>query len=314
VSESQTSASTRASDYPLAIEGVSVAYGDVDALSNVTLHLDAGVTALLGPNGAGKTTLFRVGAGVLPPDAGTARLAGRDPFTDPASKADAGYLAHGPALDGRRSVRANLDFWGRAYGLDASERGERIERVAERFDFAELLDRDGDALSRGQRQRVALGRALLHDPDVLFLDEPTSGLDPTTADRLRGELDDVAADRTLLYATHNLHEAAALADDIAFLRDGELVAHDDVDALLARTDLERGQQVAVDAGGDAEDALRALGYDPERRNGEWLVSLHPDEEPADVVAALVERDVRVSGVRRADADLSDLYRRLEGQR
>ncbi|QSG12344.1 ABC-type multidrug transport system, ATPase component [Halapricum desulfuricans] len=79
---------TAASDAPLAIEGVSVAYGNIQALSTVTLHLDTGVTALLGPNGAGKTTLFRVGAGVLQPDTGTVRIAGRDPFTEPASKAD----------------------------------------------------------------------------------------------------------------------------------------------------------------------------------------------------------------------------------
>lgn len=306
--------STSASDAPLAIEGVSVSYGDVKALSRVTLHLEPGVTALLGPNGAGKTTLFRVGAGILPPDDGTARLAGRDPFTDPASKTDVGYLGHGPALDGRRTVRVNLDFWGQTYGLSETEREARIAHVADRFEFTDLLDRDGDALSRGQRQRVALGRALLHDPTVLFLDEPTSGLDPTTADRLRDELDKIAADRTLLYATHNLHEAAELAERIAFLRDGELIAHDDVDTLFAQTGLAEGRQVAVDAGADAEEALQSFGYNPTREDGEWVVTLRADEEPADVVAALVRQGVRVSGVQRADTDLNDLYRRLEGQR
>lgn len=301
------------SDAPLAVEGVSATYGDLKALSAVTLHLGKGLTALLGPNGAGKTTLFRVGAGVLPPEQGTVRIAGRDPFTDPDAKAEVGYLAHGSSLDGRRTVRANLDFWGRVYGLDASERAERIETVAEQFDFADLLDRDGDALSRGQRQRVGLGRALLHDPAVLFLDEPTSGLDPTTAQALRDELDAVAADRTVLYATHNLHEAAALADDVAFLREGEIVAHDAVETLLAQADVSGGRQVLVDAGADAETALRSLGYDAQRRNGEWLVTLADGEAPADLVARLVDRDVRVSGVDRVETDLDDLYRHLEAR-
>jgi len=304
---------TAESGATLAVEGISVAYGDVQALSTVTLHLGEGLTALLGPNGAGKTTLFRVGAGVLPPDRGTVRIGGKDPFTEPDSKADVGYLPHGAALDGRRSVRANLDFWGRAYGIEEPERADRIERVAERFEFADLLDRDGDTLSRGQRQRVGLGRALLHDPSVLFLDEPTSGLDPTTANALRDELDAVAAERTLLYATHNLHEAADLADEIAFLRDGEVVAHDAVETLLARADVSGGRQVLVDAREDAEPVLRDLGYDPTHRNGEWLVTLSDGEEPADVVAKLVERDVRVSGVDRVEADLDDLYRHLEGR-
>lgn len=302
------------SDTPLAVEGVSVAYGDMEALSTVTLHLEAGVTALLGPNGAGKTTLFRVGAGILPPDDGTVRVAGRDPFADPAAKAAVGYLGHGPALDGRRSVRANLDFWGRAAGLDAEERERRTADVAERFAFADLLDRPGDALSRGQRQRVALGRALLHDPAVLFLDEPTSGLDPTTADRLRAELADLATDRALLYATHHLHEAAALADRIAFLRDGRVIEHDDVEQLRAETGLSDERLVAVEAGETAEASLRALGYDPRREDDAWVVSLREGEEPADVVAALVDRDVEVSGVRRVEADLNDIYRRLEGRR
>ncbi|MFT4890435.1 MAG: ABC-2 type transport system ATP-binding protein [Halobacteriales archaeon] len=304
---------TAESSAPLAVEGVSVSYGDVQALSTVTLHLDPGFTALLGPNGAGKTTLFRVSAGVLPPDSGTVRIAGRDPFTDPESKADVGYLSHGPALDGRRSVRENLHFWGRAYGMAEGERADRIETIADRFAFADLLDRDGDALSRGQRQRVGLGRALLHDPSVVFLDEPTAGLDPTTSRSLQDELDAVAEDRTLLYATHNLHEAADLADYIAFLRDGELVAHGAVDTLLASTQLGGGRQVAVDAGEDAREPLDDLGYDPTREDGEWLVTLSDGEEPADLVGNLVERGVRVSGAETVEADLDDLYRHLEGR-
>lgn len=297
----------------LSLDGVAVTYGDLQALSDVSLTLGDGLTALLGPNGAGKTTLFRVGAGVLPPDTGTVRIAGADPFTDPSVKSQIGYLAHGSALDGRRSVRANLAFWAAAYGVPAADRPDRIAAVAERFDFADLLDRDGDALSRGQRQRVGLGRALVHDPAIVFLDEPTSGLDPTAAQSLRDELDAVARDRVLLYATHNLHEAATLADDIAFIRDGRLVAHDDVDSLLEATDVSSARQVLVRAGADAEPALRDLGYEPTRDGEQWRVSLSNGEDPADLVAALVDRDVRVSGVEPVEADLDDLYRHLEAR-
>lgn len=108
-------------DVPFAVKDASVAYDVMQALSNVTLQLTPGITALIGPNGAGKTTRFRVSGDVLPPDAGTVRLAVRDPGTDASSKSTVGYIVHGPALDGRRTVRANLDFWSRAYDLDMDE-------------------------------------------------------------------------------------------------------------------------------------------------------------------------------------------------
>lgn len=295
----------------LAYDAVSVGYGSVRALDDVTLSIDPGFTVILGPNGAGKSTLFRVGAGILPPDEGTVSVGGADPFAHPGTKADIGYLPQVATLNSRLTVRDNLAFWCRVVGIDREERRQRIDDVAATMGIADLLDRPADELSGGQRRRVTVARVLLADPSVLFLDEPTSGLDPRSSKTLRRFLDELASDdRALVYATHNLYEAEQLADDVVLVRNGSVLTQGSIADLKAAR--ERGGREVAFRTDSGPEPFADLGLSVRQRDGEFLVELPADTQPGEVVADLVGRGVLVNGVREVDSSLEELYLELEG--
>jgi ABC-2 type transport system ATP-binding protein len=184
------------------------------------------VLALLGPNGAGKTTTVRLLNGVLRPDAGSARVLGLDPATDgDAVRARTGVLTENAGLDDRLTAFENLWFAARLRGLAPGPARRRIDSMLEELGLAARRDQPVQGMSTGQRKRVALIRALVHEPEVLFLDEPTSGLDPSAT---REVLDMIArlasGGRTVVLCTHFLGEAGRLADRAAILDRGRLHA------------------------------------------------------------------------------------------
>ncbi len=158
-------------------------FGDRWAVRNVTVDVRRGeVLGLLGPNGAGKTTTVRLLTALIEPSEGTASVDGFDVREQPdAVRARVGILTETPGLYDKLSASANLDFFGRLYGLDASVRAERIERYLRLFDLWDRRDDVAGTFSKGMKQKLAIGRALLHDPSVVFLDEPTAALDPEAA-------------------------------------------------------------------------------------------------------------------------------------
>src|SRR5689334_17782343 len=159
------------------VEGVHHRYGAVPALDDVTFTLPAGHTlALFGPNGAGKTTLLKVLAGLIRPRAGRAGVAG--------GRGAIGWIGHQSLLYGQLSVRENLRFWGSLYRVRPDVLETRLAALSARLDLAPYLDRRVATLSRGQGQRAAVARALIHDPTVLLLDEPFTGLDRVAASEL----------------------------------------------------------------------------------------------------------------------------------
>ena len=198
------------------------------AVDNLTLHVpDGTILALLGPNGAGKTTTVRMLAGLMAPSSGTATVAGCDVRSDPAGvRARIGLVTDVPGLYGQMELPAYLEFFGKIYGLS----GKRLrQRVDELIDFFELTDHRRERMvgfSKGMKQKVALARALLHEPGVLFLDEPTSGLDPIASRAVRDLIINLKhAKRTIVLCTHDLGEAERLADEIAIIQRGRLVAY-----------------------------------------------------------------------------------------
>ena len=211
------------------------------ALRGISLELQQGeAVALLGANGAGKTTLLRILATLLLPTSGTASLAGHDIAREPAAvRRQIGFHAGSDlGFYARLTGRQNLRFFGRLNHLSDKIIAPRIETLGERFGLGEALDRQARALSSGTIQRLSLIRALLHQPRVLLLDEPTRSLDAIAAADFRHFLKTEVLGRTdtsLLFASHTMQEIELLADRVAILDEGKLLAFDTPTALKART-------------------------------------------------------------------------------
>jgi len=202
-------------------------YGDFLAVDGVDIKLKAGeVLALLGPNGAGKTTTVRMLTSVLLPTRGWARIAGYDVVQHPAQvRASVGVLTEQHGLYGRMPGDDYLDFFGQIYGMDAQTRHQQVDYLLSTFGLDESRHRRIAEYSKGMRQKLALARALLHNPPVLLLDEPTSAMDPESARLVRNAISELrSAERTIILCTHNLAEAEELADQIAIIRRGRIIA------------------------------------------------------------------------------------------
>ena len=209
-------------------------YDDFRAVDAVSLDVPAGaVLVLLGPNGAGKTTIVRMLTSVLSPTLGSARIAGFDVVEQAAEvRAHVGVLTEQHGLYERMKAVEYLDFFGRVYHMPADVRRQRALDLMERFGLTFALGKPLGEYSKGMKQKLALVRAMLHDPPVLLLDEPTSAMDPQSARLVRDAIVDMQRDqRTFLITTHNLAEAQHLASTIAIIRKGRIIASGTFDEL-----------------------------------------------------------------------------------
>lgn len=214
--------------------GLTKDYDDFRAVDTVSLDVPAGaVLVLLGPNGAGKTTIVRMLTSVLSPTLGSARIAGFDVVEQAAEvRAHVGVLTEQHGLYERMKAVEYLDFFGRVYHMPADVRRQRALDLMERFGLTFALGKPLGEYSKGMKQKLALVRAMLHDPPVLLLDEPTSAMDPQSARLVRDAIVDMQRDqRTFLITTHNLAEAQHLASTIAIIRKGRIIASGTFDEL-----------------------------------------------------------------------------------
>jgi ABC-2 type transport system ATP-binding protein len=212
-------------------------FGEFRAVDKVTLNVPSGtVLAVLGPNGAGKTTTVRMLTSILAPTSGWARIAGYDVVADPARvRAHVGVLTEQHGLYERMKALEYLDFFGRVYHLPAAQRRSSALNLMERFGLEDALDKRLGEYSKGMKQKLALVRAMLHNPPVLLLDEPTSAMDPQSAKQVRDAILELRQDeRTFLITTHNLTEAQILADNIAIIRHGRIIADGNFEQLARR--------------------------------------------------------------------------------
>jgi ABC-2 type transport system ATP-binding protein len=301
-------------------EGLTRGFAHGLAVDGLTFRLEPGqVLALLGPNGAGKTTTVRLLDGVLRPHGGRARVLGLDPATQgDAVRRRTGVLTENAGLDDRLTSRENLLYVARLRGFDAVGARRRVDDLLERFGMADRADDLTQGFSTGQRKRVALARALLHDPEVLFLDEPTSGLDPAGTRAVAELIAGLAAEgRTIVLATHFLGEAGRLADRMAVLHRGRLQAFGSPDELAAG--LWSGMGAHLDLGATADDAtLAALAAVP----GVQRTLPHPtgarvvvDDREAlpRLVATAVGRGLTVYGAALHKPSLEDVYFAIEAR-
>lgn len=209
-------------------------FGDFTAVRGVSLHVPEGqILALLGHNGAGKTTTTRMLAAILAPTSGYVRIAGYDTVNQALEvRKVIGHLTELPGLYNRMRVIEYLDFFGELQSVPKKLRRERIEEMLHRFDLWETRGLRIGEYSKGMRQKTALIRALIHNPQVLFLDEPTSAMDPHSAKMVRDAIFELKkANRSIILCTHNLYEAEDLADNIAIIRKGEIVIEGTADQL-----------------------------------------------------------------------------------
>jgi ABC-2 type transport system ATP-binding protein len=272
------------------------------------------VLGLLGPNGAGKTTTVRLLNGVLTPDSGHSRVLGLDPVTEgEALRRRTGVMTESSALDDRLTARQNVVVHARVRGYSTSDATRLADELLVRFGMAGREDQAASGLSTGQRKRVALARALLHDPEVLFLDEPTAGLDPEATREVIDTIASLARERgrTVVLCTHFLPEAARLCSKLAILREGRVAAAGTL-ADLSHA-FRPGIAVDVDLGRPVEPAAAALlaavpGVDEvEAADTGAVVRVRSRDVVPSLVAALAAREVPVFGVVPRPASIDEVY-------
>jgi sodium transport system ATP-binding protein len=233
-------------------------FGDVHAVQDVSFRApDGEITGLLGPNGAGKTTTLRMLYGLLVPDAGTIRIDGHDPLTDiQAVQRSIGVLPDNRGLYKRLTARENIRYFGALHGLDNASLEERIAELVERLDLTEFIDRRTEGFSHGQRVKVAIARALVHDPRTLMLDEPTNGLDVMSTRAMRRSLLDLKdAGHCVLFSSHIMQEVAALCDRIVVIAHGRVVAAGTPDEMRSATGEDNLEDAFVKVIGSGEGLL-----------------------------------------------------------
>lgn len=212
-------------------------YDSLTAVEDVSFEVRPGeVLGFLGPNGAGKTTTMRMIAGFIAPSEGTASICGHDIEREPlAAKAALGYLPEGAPSYGEMSVRGFLGFIADLRGLRGPARTTRLAQVIERLALGSVAEQTIDTLSKGFRRRVGIAQAILHDPPVLVLDEPTDGLDPNQKHEVRGLINEMAAEKTIVVSTHILEEVDAVCTRAIIIARGRIVADDTPQGLAARS-------------------------------------------------------------------------------
>jgi len=288
-------------------------YGALAALDGVSFEVASGsIFAYLGPNGAGKTTTINILCGLLERGGGEVAVLGRDVAADPVFvKSRIGVVTETSNLYPELRCRRNLDYIGELYGLSSAERATRVGELLEAFGLSEKAEARFGTLSRGMKRRLALAAALVHQPQVLFLDEPTTGLDVPSARALRQLIRRIARDGTTVFlTTHNLFEAEDLADDVAVLVRGRIVASGTVDDVKRRVGGARSVAVRLageirgDALCSACPAIRAA----DLQEGTWRLDVTDFHEAlGQLVSFCRDAGVRIEEVETRAPTLEDAF-------
>lgn len=288
-------------------------FATVRAVDGLSLEVPPGIIfGFLGPNGSGKTTTIHLLLGLLEPSAGSARVLGFDTRVDPDKiRASTGALLEHSGVYEQMSAEDNLEFYARIWRMPAGERQPRIKELLTRIDVWERRHERVAKWSRGMKQKLALARAILHRPPLVFLDEPTAGLDVVAAAALREDLAALAADEgvTVFLTTHNMAEAEKLCAQVAVFRQGKLLAVGHPDELRAGIGT---PQVDISGSGFDDEVIRQLNGRPEVvstavSDGHLTIKLTPEADISALVALLVNAGARVEEVHRGRISLEDVF-------
>jgi sodium transport system ATP-binding protein len=234
------------------------AFGEVKAVNGVTFEArDGEITGLLGPNGAGKTTTLRMLYSLLPPDQGDIRIDGLDPTRDAMEiKRTLGVVPDSRGLYSRLTARENIVYYGELHGMSKRSIRERIDNLTVTLDMADFIDRRTEGFSQGQRVKVAIARAMVHEPQTVLMDEPSNGLDVMSTRALRHYIRSLRDDgHSVVLSTHIMQEVAALCDRIVIIAKGEVAANGTAEELLERAGCETLEDAFVKLIGSEEGLL-----------------------------------------------------------
>ena len=302
------------------VTGLAKRFRSLTAVHDLSFTVgDGEIFGLLGPNGAGKTTTVRMLAGLIAASDGAARINGHELGEDSQRiRAITGILTESPGLHDKLTARQNLAYYGRLYGLRGGALREAVNRYLRVVDMTDAADRRVGGFSKGMRQKIAIARALIHEPEVLYLDEPTSALDPSAAKSIRDFVATLRdAGRSIVVCTHNLDEAERLCDRIGIMR-GTLLEVDTPARLRRRNGTAR---VKVDLVGARRpesflDLMGSLPFVSVARANDGALFVEVDDPRGDnpeLVRALVEAGARIIGVNEEAATLEQVYLDLVGE-
>lgn len=292
---------------------LSRSFGSTVALAELNISVPRGeIFGLLGHNGAGKTTTIRLLNGVLEPSSGTSRVLGLDPQTHgPELRRRSGVLTETPALDERMTARETLLLQGEMFDMVSRDIPGRISQLLDTFGLSDRADDRVASFSRGMKGRLALARALLHDPEILFLDEPTSGLDPVATRTVHQIIENLSEKemRTVFLCTHNMTEASRLCHRVAVVDHGRLAALGAPKELSSR--LIRDVSVRLEVRPEdievAKEILADHGPTAGQTPGTLSISVKSKEEIPTVMATLMEAGILMYRVEPREPTLEDVY-------
>jgi len=297
-------------------DGLSKTFGEVEAVKDVSFKVEKGeFFGFLGPNGAGKTTTIRMLTGLITPDSGRALIDGIDPHEHPIhAKMNMGVIPEFGNIYVDLTAKENLELAGKFYGMSKKE---RENRSSELLKMLELEGRENDKVktfSKGMKQRVNIGCAIIHEPPVLFLDEPTSGLD-VQSKRLVVEMVNKLKEKgsTIFLTTHNIQEANELCERVGIIHEGELVAIDRPEKL--RNTFDKTQSIEVSLEGEFNiDMIHHDHVNKIERSGDKLTIFtdHPDLSVKRLVNTAKENDLKILSLRTRGPSLEEAFVRLTG--
>jgi len=287
--------------------------GDIRAVDSLSLEIPAGIVfGFLGPNGAGKTTTIRLLLGLINPTEGSAEVLGFDSRTHSQKiRNGCGALLEHSGLYERLSAEDNLEYYGRIWKLDKPQRTGRIKELLTHLGLWERKHEQIRGWSRGMKQKLAVARALLHKPSLVFLDEPTAGLDPVASSALRDDLAGIVEREgtTVFLTTHNLQEAEKFCTQVGVINKGKLLACGPPDSLCSENNTDRLVIVGHNFSSEAIDDLNKMDeiMSVSIENGRMIIQHERAAPAAPVVNLLVGKGVRIEEVRKGKASLEETF-------
>lgn len=300
------------------VKGLTKFYKQIRAIEDVTFTIEKGdIVGFLGPNGAGKTTTMKIITGFMPPDKGTAKVAGFDVFENPMEvKKRIGYLPENPPLYNDMTVQDYLKFVASIKGVESKRLKEEINRVSEKCGINDVQKRLIAHLSKGYRQRVGIAQAILGNPELVIFDEPTIGLDPNQVFEVRTLIKELAKEKTIILSTHILPEVEMTCRKVIVIHKGHIVATENIEDLLRRRKkisemVVRVRRFSVELMKQIKEKFGVkINQPPELQDGFNIIFENEEDKREEIAKLIVDGGFGLLEFRPITLSLEDVFRDL----